>query len=46
MKILIVEDSENARRQYKELFTPEGYELLEAENGLEALGAIRFTKKP
>ena len=35
MKILIVEDSENARKQYQELFMPEGYELLEAENGFE-----------
>ena len=45
MKILIVEDSENARKQYQELFRPEGYELLEAENGLEALGAIQYYKE-
>ena len=45
MKILIIEDSLNARNQYKELFTPEGHELIEAENGFEGLGAIQFYKK-
>ena len=44
MRILIVEDSVNARNQYRELFSPEGYELIEAENGFEALGAIQFYK--
>ena len=44
MKILIVEDSVNARNQYRELFIPEGYELIEAENGFEALGAIQYYK--
>ena len=45
MKILIIEDSLNARNQYKELFAPEGHELIEAENGFEALGAIQFYKE-
>ena len=45
MRILIIEDSENARKQYNELFEPEGYELLEAENGFEALGVIQYYKE-
>ncbi len=44
MRILIVEDSVNARNQYRELFAPEGYKLIEAENGFRALGAIQFYK--
>jgi len=44
MRILIVEDSVNARNQYRELFAPEGYELIEAENGFEALDVLRCCK--
>lgn len=37
MKILIVDDDQHIRRLYKEELEEEGYEVLIAENGLQAL---------
>ncbi|TVR40175.1 MAG: response regulator [Bacteroidia bacterium] len=36
-KILIVDDEKTAHQLYKLMLKPEGYELLHAENGLEAV---------
>jgi CheY-like chemotaxis protein len=43
--ILIVDDEENIRTLYKEELTDEGYEVLLASNGYEALEVLN-TKKP
>ena len=40
-KILIIEDFENVRNSYADLLTPEGYDVLEAGQGEEALKIIK-----
>jgi two-component system, chemotaxis family, chemotaxis protein CheY len=44
MKILIAEDSQFMRGVLKDIFSKEGHELIEAENGNEALGKFEKEK--
>ena len=39
-RILVVEDQPNNRKIIRDVFAPTGYEIIEAENGEEALAAI------
>jgi two-component system cell cycle response regulator DivK len=39
-RILVVEDQEDNRRIVRDLLTTSGYEVIEAENGQEALAAV------
>lgn len=43
-RLLIVDDEKNLRRLYEKEFRQEGYEVLLAENGLEALERVRNEK--
>ena len=43
-KILIVEDSDSVRISLKNILTPDGHEVIEAANGLEALQRLEETQ--
>lgn len=43
-KILLVDDEENIRFVYEEEFKEEGYEVISASNGIEALGLFERDK--
>lgn len=43
-KILFIEDDENQRTLYREIFEKEGYEILLAKDGTEGLDIIEKTK--
>lgn len=44
--ILVVEDEDDARESLKELLQLEGFDVLAAENGLEAIKLLETGKKP
>jgi two-component system, cell cycle response regulator DivK len=43
-RILVVEDQPDNRKIIRDVFAPTGYEIIEAENGEEALAAIAKTR--
>ncbi len=44
--VLVVDDSESTRQLIRTMLEPEGYTLLEASDGIEALAALRTMEGP